>query len=77
MKRSVVQASLIACLLALGWLVGQVIPIEALAQERTTVPKSYGPFRGTIQNMLVFEDGAGTIRLVYMNGNLNAEIARR
>jgi hypothetical protein len=77
MKHRVVQASLVACLLALGWLVGQVMPIEAVAQDRAAVPKSYGPLRGTIQNMLVFEDSAGTIRLVYQNGNLSAEIARR
>jgi|APFre7841882724_1041349.scaffolds.fasta_scaffold87902_2 hypothetical protein len=78
MKHRVVQASLVACLLALGWLVGQVMPIEAVAQQmRSTVPKSYGAFRGAIGGDLLFEDSAGTIRVVYTNGNLGAEIARR
>jgi hypothetical protein len=51
-------------MLFLGWFVAsQANPAYAQGSP-TTIPKSWGPCKGGLGSLLIFEDGSGTVRLV-------------
>lgn len=65
-------------MLFLGWYVAsQARPAYAQVKQ-TTIPKSWGPCKGAVGGALIFEDSAGTIRLVDAGrGNLGVTYGRR
>jgi hypothetical protein len=68
MKR-VVKRTMIACSLILLFLCGWFESRSKAARiprpaASCTVPKSWGAFRGAVMDKLIFEDSAGTIRLL-------------
>jgi hypothetical protein len=67
-KFSAVALGLIVMLL-LGWYVGsQAQP--ARAEANPTIPRSWGACKGGVGASLIFEDAAGTVRLVDSDGKL-------
>lgn len=67
MNRKQFLLTSIAILMALvvGAVLNNIIHVPpAQAQERLTIPKSYGTVKGSMGNGLIFEDSKGTIRLV-------------
>lgn len=65
-------------MLFLGWYVAsQARPAYAQAKQ-ATIPKSWGPCKGAVGGALIFEDSAGTVRLVDAGrGNLEVIYERR
>jgi hypothetical protein len=74
MNRKQFLLTSIAVLVALvvGAVLNNFIHIPtAQAQQVYTIPKSFGTLKGSAGVHLIFEDSAGTIRLVYVQGQLN------
>lgn len=63
-------------MLFLGWyMASQANPAYA---QPATIPKSWGPCRGGLGALLIFEDSAGTVRLVdARSGKLEFTYARQ
>lgn len=83
MNRKQFLLTSIAILMALfvGAVLNNIIHVPpAQAQERLTIPKSYGTLKGSIGGGLIFEDLKGTIRLVDIGerrGRVEVEIQRQ
>lgn len=57
----------------LGAVLNSVFSIRAVqAQQQFTIPKSWGALKGSAATNLIFEDSAGTIRLVPIIHQLNS-----
>ena len=64
MKRLIGGAAVAGVFLC-GWLLGQHFGASpAHAQIEKSVPRSYGPLKGSVGGFLIFEDSAGVIRIV-------------
>lgn len=76
-RRALIMLGLVL-MLFLGWyVVSQERPAYAQVSQ-TTIPKSWGPCKGAVGGVLIFEDSAGTIRLVdARKGNLEITYERR
>jgi hypothetical protein len=64
MKTWIVRISLAAVLILAGYLYGHRSAAVVHAQAAVSIPKAYGRFLGGSDVYLLFEDSAGTIRLV-------------
>lgn len=71
------------CLTALafwaGITIGQSKPISVRADANSTIPRSFGVCRGSMGNeLLIFEDEYGTVRLVHpASGAVFGTLARK
>jgi hypothetical protein len=75
MNRKQFLLTSIAILVALvvGAALNNILHIQAAqAQASRTIPKSWGTVKGAAGEHLIFEDSAGTIRLVYIGPELNS-----
>jgi len=79
--RSVFSIAMIAIGYALGTIAHRSIAaVHAQATQATTyvnMPKAWGPMVGTMTGVLVFQDRAGTIRLVAADTGAVAEVITR
>lgn len=84
MKRRFVHVLVAAGAIALGFVVGQSMTTSAafaqkpVAVVQSSVPQSYGPLKGAVMDLLLFEDSGGVIRGVNArNGTVTVEVTRR
>lgn len=52
-------------------------PYTAGAASKISIPASFGPCKGALGDMLIFEDSSGTVRLVRTSGTVYMTINRR
>ena len=67
MRRLLVTALLILTMFVMGWYIGERRLTRAYAQSTISVPKSWGSFKGAGLGGMIFEDSAGTLRLVHID----------
>jgi hypothetical protein len=79
-KRTLLQLLLAAVVFSTGWYVVQpkTVAVYAQSQRQFAVLKSWGTVKGTMGDMLIFEDSSGTLRFVdtSKNGNVYLVINR-
>ena len=79
MKRSITLTGVVlASVIGLGALSFSLFvePIHAQSAAVRPIPKSFGAFKGTALNYLIFEDAEGTLRLVEVDGARILKITR-
>lgn len=82
MRNAILRVLGVALLFVIGYFLGQSRPLVAHAQSapRGGIPKAYGHLVGAVVNpsgtAMVFEDSAGVIRFVTIDGKLEAELTR-
>jgi hypothetical protein len=80
MKNRILFIAICVLLLLCGYIAGNRTSIFAYEPSHGSVPKSYGRLSAVIADSigtgLIFEDAAGTIRFVSVNGMKEGELAR-
>ena len=77
-KRFLLTSITILISLAVGAVLNNILQVQSVeAQAPMSIPKSYGTLKGSAAVSLIFEDSAGTIRLVQVQSELNTRDAVR
>jgi hypothetical protein len=80
MKQSITKIAVTMILLLAGYFAGYHSVMVVYAQGATSIPKAFGHCVGAVERnagtSLVFEDGAGVVRIVNLNGKLEATMNR-
>lgn len=76
MKIRILNICLAVLLIAVGYVWGNHATAIVHAQMRVNIPKAYGKIIGTPAGFIVLEDETGVIRVVEINGSVDAVITR-
>jgi hypothetical protein len=75
-NRTRILAAAFVVLLCIGaWLM--LSPTSAGASANVSIPASFGPCKGALGDMLIFEDSEGTVRIIRQSGTIYMTIHRR